>query len=139
MGHADSPQVFNAKPEDIYDLFHLNVMKDIAGGDTMFYPTRRWNWDCSMEIPIKHGGLSDGERLRVREPQRSSLIFRFKFCTYLFLVSLLSLLSCVYLPLNYRMSCFVDLVGFRPCAHFYSDYPPGPTWNYGKLDELWRH
>ncbi|KAI0244990.1 hypothetical protein BJV78DRAFT_848409 [Lactifluus subvellereus] len=50
--------------------------------------------------------------------QRSSLTFR--FCTYLFLVSPLSLLSCVYLPLNYRMSRFVDVVGFRPRAQSFT-------------------
>lgn len=40
--------------------------------------------------------------------------------------------SCVYLLLNYRMTAaplpLVDLVGFRPCAHFLSVYvlPPDP-------------
>ena len=66
-----------------------------------------------------------------------------QLCTYLFLFSLLFLLSCVYLSLNYRMNAasrFVDLVGFRPCAHFacLSAIPPGPPtrFNFTRTDIL---
>jgi hypothetical protein len=53
MGHAGSPQVSNAKPEDMYDLLRPNVMKDIAGGDRM--SRVEWgplNGDLGL---IKHG------------------------------------------------------------------------------------
>ncbi|KAI0249895.1 hypothetical protein BJV78DRAFT_1224130 [Lactifluus subvellereus] len=58
MGHAGSPQVSNAKPEDMYDLLRPNVMKDIAGGDTMFHQTPGWNWDRSMETPDQAWAIS---------------------------------------------------------------------------------
>ena len=58
MGHAGSPQVSNAKPEDMYDLLRPNVMKDIAGGDTMFHQTPGWTWDRPMETPDQAWAIS---------------------------------------------------------------------------------
>jgi hypothetical protein len=59
----------------------------------------------------------------------------FFFFPYLLLASLFR--SCVYLLLNYRMTVvppLVDLVGFRPCAHFLSVYVcpqiPPPRFNF---------
>jgi hypothetical protein len=48
-GRACSPQMFNVEAGDAYELLRPTVLKDIAGGDTMFHQAQGWKWEGELE------------------------------------------------------------------------------------------
>lgn len=81
---------------------------------------------------VGHLHFIDKEAFNLRVPTATSQFF-FVLIYYLLFFFISSSSSCVYRPLNYRMTCcvsptVVDLVGFRSCAHFlrFTCYPPDP-------------